>query len=287
MAPAGEPDTGPRLRAICIATIIIPTVAVILRFWSRALLPRDPTPMSKVKSRFWWDDWTILAALILTIACQVCTIRMVELGVGKHANIVSVENQSEILKYLWINEFMFNAGITLAKSSALFFYIRVFNNAEKTFRRVIWGVQAAAYLWLLGILITVTFLCIPVNKRNFVVPFSWFSFEIPISAVCVSLPSIFFFVRRAYREGPRALVSRQVTRSKIDDSPHRYGPESKNPREKELSAHSAEPLGQSWLVPEPQDYAANASAVSPDDSSLELGRIHVQNEVEVDHSFMR
>lgn len=46
------------LRVFQIILIILPTIAIILRFWSRALAFRG-----KVR-RFWWDDWTALLALV-------------------------------------------------------------------------------------------------------------------------------------------------------------------------------------------------------------------------------
>lgn len=52
-------DRGPGLRIMCIVMIILPTIATVLRFGSRALLPakgRFP--------RFWWDDWIVLATLV-------------------------------------------------------------------------------------------------------------------------------------------------------------------------------------------------------------------------------
>jgi hypothetical protein len=53
-------DQNPRLRSLIIAFIILPSIAVSVRLWSRALLPGST--MSKTPTRFWWDDWTVLAA---------------------------------------------------------------------------------------------------------------------------------------------------------------------------------------------------------------------------------
>ena len=50
---------GQTLRGFDIAMIIIPTIFIALRFWSRAL-PRK----SNQARRFWWDDWAILIALV-------------------------------------------------------------------------------------------------------------------------------------------------------------------------------------------------------------------------------
>jgi hypothetical protein len=50
------------LRALLIAMMVLPTVVILVRFWSRALLPAYS--MSKMPTRFWWDDWTALAAAV-------------------------------------------------------------------------------------------------------------------------------------------------------------------------------------------------------------------------------
>ena len=51
-------DIGQPLRSYTIFLIVLPTVAIILRFWFRWLTS------SSHKERFWWDDWTALAAWV-------------------------------------------------------------------------------------------------------------------------------------------------------------------------------------------------------------------------------
>jgi hypothetical protein len=49
----------PELIQEIIPSIILPTVAVVLRFWSRWVnRPKGNMPM------FWWDDWLCLASLV-------------------------------------------------------------------------------------------------------------------------------------------------------------------------------------------------------------------------------
>ena len=55
-------DWGPSLRAYTIVLIVVSTLAVALRFWSRAVVPTAKA------SRFWWDDWTILVAWVWRIS---------------------------------------------------------------------------------------------------------------------------------------------------------------------------------------------------------------------------
>ena len=52
-----------QLRALCIAMIIIPTIAVALRFWSRLMRTGTDNGLS-LRVGLWWDDWVVLACLV-------------------------------------------------------------------------------------------------------------------------------------------------------------------------------------------------------------------------------
>jgi len=58
MATSQGESQRPSLPAFDISMMVIATVAVALRFWSR-LIHR-----SQYNSRLWWDDWVILMALV-------------------------------------------------------------------------------------------------------------------------------------------------------------------------------------------------------------------------------
>ena len=58
MATPHDGDPGHSLRAFDISMIVIPTVAVGLRFWSRMI------HKTQNRSRLGWDDWIILMALV-------------------------------------------------------------------------------------------------------------------------------------------------------------------------------------------------------------------------------
>ena len=55
MTNTTSPDKGPRIVAAAVSVIVVQVLVLILRFWSRSLSTR---------ARFWWDDWTVLAALV-------------------------------------------------------------------------------------------------------------------------------------------------------------------------------------------------------------------------------
>ena len=54
MASIPGPDHGPKVVALSIVMIVLPTIALALRIWSR--LPKN--------QRFWWDDWFAIASLV-------------------------------------------------------------------------------------------------------------------------------------------------------------------------------------------------------------------------------
>lgn len=51
-------DRGAALLAYTIVFMIIPVIAIGLRFWSRAISSSERGP------RYWWDDWTALSSLV-------------------------------------------------------------------------------------------------------------------------------------------------------------------------------------------------------------------------------
>lgn len=50
------------LRALLITMAIVPTVVILIRAWSRALLP--VSSMTRIPTKFWWDDWTAFVAAV-------------------------------------------------------------------------------------------------------------------------------------------------------------------------------------------------------------------------------
>jgi hypothetical protein len=50
------------LRMLLIAMAIVPTIVVLIRAWSRALLP--VSAVSKIPTKFWWDDWAAFVAAV-------------------------------------------------------------------------------------------------------------------------------------------------------------------------------------------------------------------------------
>lgn len=91
-------------------------------------------------------------------------LKLVDLGMGKHIEVVPPENLTPFLKLLWVEYYIFDAGTSIAKGSALLFYARVFNNTKSRFKYALWTVHALNAAWLVGIIFAVIFECTPIQK---------------------------------------------------------------------------------------------------------------------------
>ena len=61
MSSSDSVDKAPEVVSLGIPLIIIPTVAVALRIWSRTLIATSGSSRARV---LWWDDWLILICLV-------------------------------------------------------------------------------------------------------------------------------------------------------------------------------------------------------------------------------
>ncbi len=52
------------LHKLLTAMIVLPSLIVCLRFWSRALLPNGAASKTAFSRKFWWDDWSVLVAAV-------------------------------------------------------------------------------------------------------------------------------------------------------------------------------------------------------------------------------
>ena len=86
-------------------------------------------------------------------------------GFGTSSTTYSPKTQAEVLKALFASYFIYDIGVAIPKVSALFFYSRIFGGQGTRFRYVIWGLQAANALWLVGIILTILLECMPIEKN--------------------------------------------------------------------------------------------------------------------------
>ncbi|KAH8765411.1 hypothetical protein F5883DRAFT_674707 [Diaporthe sp. PMI_573] len=152
--PMRTDDRVPDIIAVATVGITISTIAVTLRFWSRAVTGT---------LNFWWDDWLILTTTIFSHAFQALGLAWTSFGLGQHIENVAF---SAVLP----GNYMSHASITLyaiciwlIKLSALFLYARIFKQS-RTLRRILWALGIAVTAWMVCTVIIPWFNCTPVSK---------------------------------------------------------------------------------------------------------------------------
>ena len=64
MSSSSLTDRAPQVVALGVPFLIIPTLAIALRIWSRMLLY---TPGSSRARVLWWDDWLVIMDLVSSL----------------------------------------------------------------------------------------------------------------------------------------------------------------------------------------------------------------------------
>ncbi len=89
---------------------------------------------------------------------------MLDLGLGIHAQDMKPQDYSKFLRMLWVAAYMFICGLSIARSSALFFYIRIFGVLESWYRYILWLVHAMNTAWLVVLILVFSFQCSPPDR---------------------------------------------------------------------------------------------------------------------------
>jgi hypothetical protein len=91
---------------------------------------------------------------------------MVKLGLGRHIWAINPANIGLLLKLVYVNYYLYDAALFLAKMSALLFFSRVFPRYanSKFFNYALWATHALNVSWLIGIVFGTIFMCNPVAK---------------------------------------------------------------------------------------------------------------------------
>lgn len=99
------------------------------------------------------------------------TLKLVHYGLGLHVYVLPLENVVGYLKLVWIIYFVHTTGMAIAKTSVLLFYTRVFGMRNSKFKYAVWSIHAMNIAWVIGTLLSVTFVCNPVSEAwNFMLP---------------------------------------------------------------------------------------------------------------------
>ena len=158
LTPAGEDLTAtqaPRIIATSIVLMIISAIAVALRFIARHLS----------EAGLWWDDWTILGAMVLTWGECISMIIGTNHGFGQHSAsqadfATRISNAQLWFKNFYAYETIYTVAIFLAKMSILLFYSRIFK--ERKFLIALRTTFALVIGWFVAVEIVVLAECRPV-----------------------------------------------------------------------------------------------------------------------------
>ncbi|GAW20837.1 hypothetical protein ANO14919_103490 [Xylariales sp. No.14919] len=152
--PPSSETRAPGIIACCIVSIVVPTIAVVLRLWSRGVV---------ASLKFWWDDAAILATLIFSHVFLALHLYWTTIGLGRHAYTIppSLKNPSNILSR--VSLVFYAACILLVKISALLLYARIFK-ASPVFRRALWIIGVFLTVWWVILTIVPWLFCHPLEK---------------------------------------------------------------------------------------------------------------------------
>ncbi|KAJ5710004.1 hypothetical protein N7493_009596 [Penicillium malachiteum] len=194
--PAGTPDRGKGLEAFLIVLLVATTLTSVIRITSKIV----------TKQKWWWDDWLALGSWPSAIIVLGLLITWVRLGLGLHEDFVGVQNENDLFhgaKLFEISIVFFDICICLPKLSVLFFYARVFNISNRSFRYQLWILGALVVGWLVSACFVAIFQCDPVARVwNPEIPgkcidqFAWYTaesatdFAIDVWILAIPIPHI-------------------------------------------------------------------------------------------------
>lgn len=141
--PPNYETRGPNIIACCVVLLVVPSIATFIRLWSRSVASR---------SRFWWDDFTLLLTLLFSHLYLIISLWGVSIGLGKHSWMISLDDAKSNLIMLHLSLMFYSTAITLMKLSALALYARLFRVSTRT----------RWYLWVLGTFVTIFWVVIMV-----------------------------------------------------------------------------------------------------------------------------
>ncbi|KDB20632.1 hypothetical protein H109_07385, partial [Trichophyton interdigitale MR816] len=121
---ATVPSRGYQLWVTDVVVVIVAGVFVAIRLVSRYL-----------RSGIQVDDWTILAALVLSVLFSTTQNVAVGYGFGKHDWDITDEQEKKSLKWILVAQVLYKLVICLAKVSILLLYLRIFY-VHQYFRRI-------------------------------------------------------------------------------------------------------------------------------------------------------
>ncbi len=151
---AREGDRGPAVVVVAAVSLVISSIAILLRFWSRSQTP---------SMSFWWDDYVLLVTTIVSHGFLSLNIAWTNIGLGKHIEAIS---PSTLMPTIYISKaamLLYGICIWLIKVSALLLFARIFR-LSRAFKISLWSFGAYVTAWFICTAIVPWFNCSPVPK---------------------------------------------------------------------------------------------------------------------------
>ncbi|PHH89662.1 hypothetical protein CDD83_5580 [Cordyceps sp. RAO-2017] len=139
LPPPNYDNQGPGLVACAAVAMAASTVAVGLRFWSRAVAASSLI--------FWWDDWAMLLTLALSHAFLALNAYWTSIGLGRHAWMIPLDHLAPNAAANVAGLTLYGSCVCLVKLSALLLYARIFKRSSRAFVAALAAVAALVVVW--------------------------------------------------------------------------------------------------------------------------------------------
>ena len=172
---ASVPDRGPATSAVTIIFIVLATVFVAARFYTRTLIVRS------IKQ----DDWWILAAWLFAVGFSASICAGVGWGLGKHKSDITDDYFAALRKAEYAFSILYNPCLMLTKTSIIVFYLSVMSkDVDAVFKWCNWITLALANVVGLALTFYNIFQCTnPVSAG--------YRYPTPESATCTDIVTLY------------------------------------------------------------------------------------------------
>ena len=167
-------DRGPAVSAVTIIFIVLATVFVAARFFTRGYLVR----------RIVQDDWWILAAWAVAVGFSTAICVGVHFGPGKHRVDIPIPYHIVLRKADYAISVLYNPSLMLSKPSILVFYLSVMSkDVDPVFKWCNWITLGVVNVAGLALTLYNLLQCMPVSA-------GW-TFPTPVHATCTDIVTLF------------------------------------------------------------------------------------------------
>ncbi|KAM0808474.1 putative Major facilitator superfamily (MFS) profile domain-containing protein [Seiridium cardinale] len=123
-------DRGPSVFAVTTATLVLASVFVAARMYTRTAIVRQLS----------WDDWFIMVAWALAFAVSLTIDLGTKNGLGRHDSDIAADDWNALRRCEYAFSVLYNPALMATKTSILIFYLRLSRNTQQVLRLASWAV---------------------------------------------------------------------------------------------------------------------------------------------------